>query len=130
MLEPRDIRKEWDRISGPLGKVLNGMDERPEDVYADCVHGDAHVYMAGEDGFVVLRKTENRFTGEGELVIWVASLFDSVDAGSAVEKYKDAMFEIARKAGCKRIVYRRTRGSLKAGGGWVKTMETYEIAVP
>lgn len=118
-------------VRGQLEAVMEGMDERPEDVYADCVHGMAHLYLAGEDGFVILRKSDNRFTGKPELTVWVASLFENSTGGHAMERYLANLTAIAKEAGCARIVFRTRRDGFGRllPEGWKRSLVTYELMV-
>lgn len=139
VLWPVPIRDHWTRVRPRLAEIMAGMDEWPEDVYSDCVNGDAHLYLADNEGFVVLRKTRNRFTGSNELIVWVASLFEDSQEPDAVARYLEALVVIARTSGCVKVEFRTrregferllTRSSAQRFGEWRKSLVTYELAVP
>jgi len=69
-----DIRKEWDWVSKGVQEILDGtpaLTYRAEDVYAECVNGQALLWITGE-GFVVTTVEVDRFTGDKTLLVWLA----------------------------------------------------------
>lgn len=117
MLEPTDIRRVWEKVLTGLWAIKRDMPVywRPEDVYAKCVNGSAHLYTAPE-GFVVLEKRTNAYTLEVELLVWIAY----GEGPGLMEKYQQQIEDIGRGVGAARLVmYSPRRGFEKrADMGW------------
>jgi len=116
MLEPYDIRQTWETVKCWLDIVADNQDWRSEDVYAACVAGNAALYMPDDDdeGLLILRVTENPFTGDKVLFIWVAYS----PLGDAQEKYSGDLESIAREAGCQWIEFESKRKGFSRRGEW------------
>jgi hypothetical protein len=103
-MRPADIRREWDRIKGHVADIL-GDDERPEEVYAECRSGKAHLYLC-DHGFVVLKRYVRDDTGEPEVLIWLGYGEGGKDLANL---YLPELEALARKAGAKSLAFRTRR---------------------
>jgi hypothetical protein len=95
-LQLTDIRKVWEAIRPGLAEIREEMraDWRLEDVYALCFLGKATLYTAAE-GFVILVRMTNEFTGEPYLYVMAC-----YGRGMVQERYWPDIEMIARQAGC------------------------------
>jgi hypothetical protein len=131
MITRADIRKEWPWIR-PLLERFSGRfttDWKPEDVYADCVHGKAFLYTAIEDrGFMVVKEFENRFTGEPLLHVWILCMEEDTPHG-AIAKYMPALHDLARQYGYKKVTMESPRRAWAKHPQWREGMTTYTYEV-
>lgn len=68
-----DIRDEWDWIRPALEELreqIPSLTYRPEDVYAECLYGNALLHVAPE-GFSISRVCTDEFTKERTLHFWI-----------------------------------------------------------
>lgn len=123
LLQPVDIREVWGEVRYGLEHVRQKTEApwRPEDIYAACVMGKAHVYL-GEPGFVVFQPQENKLTGAPELLVWVAY---SREVG-AVKEFQDAVDEVARSGGFAKLVMWSNRAGWERNDGWKAVATVYE----
>jgi len=102
MLEPRSIRKEWDRIKPGLEELKAKWPElctwRIEDVYADVLAEQAALYM-NEDGWAVCKLDTDQYSGKTDLFIWIAYSYEN-KRGGILEKYLPSFIEVAKHLGC------------------------------
>ena len=125
-LTPRDIREVWPGVRAGLDAVLeHGGDWRPEDVYAACVNGDAHLWMSDEGAFCVLQLQTNPFTRELELFIWAAW----TPGHGPLPAYFLQVREIAREAGATLMRMRSTRKGWTRIPYWTEDMTEYTSEV-
>ena len=127
MLTPANIREEWDSIKPALEKMRDkcGYQWRPEDIYADCVSGNAFLYTCNH-GFVVFNLVFNEFTCTKELNIWIAH---GVHHDSVITVYKDEIKAIAKEAQCEVVTFHTTRkgfDKLSEHYGWTLRDICYE----
>lgn len=96
MLEPKDIRACWEKIKPGLEQIRTEMeaDWRLEDIYSLCLYGKATLYTAPE-GFIILVRMENEFTGEPYLYAMACH-----GQGQVQDKYWPEIEAIARQARC------------------------------
>ena len=117
-IEAVDIRQVWDRVRDDIEQIrIDGdWDWKPEDVYAACVNGAAHIYMPDDDdyGFIVVQLTESPFSGEQGLFVWIAYSPD----GQAQEKFGHEVEALARGVGCSFITFKSKRKGFERRGGW------------
>ena len=94
-MELMDIRRVWERVRPGLEQVAReiGADWRPEDIYALCVNRQASLYTFPE-GFIVLSKPVNEFTGEPYLCVIVAFAPNA----PVQERYWDELVALDRKS--------------------------------
>jgi len=119
----KDIREVWDEIRPGLEQVRQKTEApwRAEDVYASCVVGAAFLY-AGEPGFVICQPDQNKLTGQGELLVWVAF---SVDRDS-VERFQPAVDALARENGFSKLTMWSNRPGWQKHHGWKQVAAVYE----
>ena len=80
MIEKQDIRMVWEKILPGIEKIhseLPWRDWRIEDIYAECLSGQAGVFTkAGEEdpgnSFFIARVNVNPSTGQRVLFLWIA----------------------------------------------------------
>ena len=100
-LRPRDIRETWDYLRPRVeqARLKGGGDWRPEDVYAACLSGAAHLWMCDEGAFCILQLERNTFTNDLELFVWVAW----TPGTHPLREYFEQVRGIARDAGAVRM---------------------------
>jgi hypothetical protein len=111
-LIPGDVRQHWDDILPGLLAVKAKVDVswRPEDVYAMCLIGKAHLYLC-KCGFVILQEEVDEHTLRRELLVWIAYGVDH-----AQNEHTNELIEMARRVGASRLkVMSPRRGFEKAG---------------
>ena len=101
-----DIREVWDTVKVGLEHVSKDTspDWRLEDVYAECVRGEAHILMdpaRTTTGFVILQSVRIPFQQAAKLLIWIA--YDPVEHSLAT--YCDELETLARNTGHKQIEF-------------------------
>ena len=101
-----DIREVWDTVKVGLEHVSKDTspDWRLEDVYAECVRGEAHILMdpaRTATGFVILQSVRIPFQSAAKLLIWIA--YDPVEHSLAT--YWDELETLARNTGHKQIEF-------------------------
>lgn len=100
------IEQNWDKIKDLVTTVIEGTRCRPEDIYAACRYGHAHLFMS-DDGFMILQEQTHVMDKAKVLYIWVAHRFDN--KVGLINEYKDEVLEIAKSIGAKRISFSTTR---------------------
>lgn len=127
-LQPVHVRDVWDQIKGAVAEILQGEDERPEDVYAALVHGEAHLYRSDE-GFIVLRAVKNSYTRRVDLVVWLAQSFVF---GVNREAYQRELERLAQVAGASRIIFHTQRNGWEKvlDERWLKKRVTFQMEIP
>lgn len=125
-LVPADVRVVWDQIKPGLHYVLGKTNApwRPEDVYHTLISGAAYLYV-GDSGFVILQPKADPFTGQSDLLVWIAYS----PKGDAAVCYQAALDDIAREAGFKKLVLWSNRPGWERVSGWTQTAAVYERAV-
>jgi hypothetical protein len=130
-LEPSDIRQCWDEVRPGLEQIKADMAKactwRLEDVYAECVKGDAVLYRT-EDGFAVCTLETDRFTGTSDLLIWIAYSYRPEKSG-LLTKYWPSFIEVAKHLGCKGIQTQSMHPALDSWGVMDKLYSTYRFEV-
>lgn len=118
-----DARAVWDEIRPGLEavKAKSHAPWRPEDVYAALLAGRAFLYL-GEPGFVIVEPKEDPFTGEGELLVWIAY---SREVG-AVERFQEAVDDLARTHGFTKLTLWSDRPGWEKTPGWQQVSAIYE----
>jgi|APCry1669192062_1035393.scaffolds.fasta_scaffold00042_6 hypothetical protein len=93
-LKPAYIRSCWPFVLDGLKEVkkLRGGTWRFEDVYADCVHKVAHLWLADE-GFVIFRPEVDDYSGQKILLVWMAWGQSDDDL---IDKYLPQIVDIAK----------------------------------
>lgn len=123
-LQPADVRTCWEDTVLPglwAVKAKTAAPWRPEDVYVSLVIGVAHLYV-GEPGFVIVQPKVDPFTGEPELLVWVAY---SVEQDS-VERFQAAVDDIARQGGFTKLTMWSNRPGWQKVEGWTQVSAVYE----
>ncbi len=102
MLEPSNIREEWDRIKPGLEELKLAYPElfnwRVEDVYAAVLAEQAALYIT-EDGFAICTLETDQYSSEKALHIWIA-YSPETQRGGILKKYLPSFIEVARHLGC------------------------------
>lgn len=103
-LEPCNIRDVWDKIKPGLEAIKAEWPAystwRVEDVYAAVIAEQAVLYDT-EDGFAICNLHTDQYTGDTDLVIWIAYAYRK--NSGAMMKYLPSFIEVARELGCKRV---------------------------
>ncbi|TAM30259.1 MAG: hypothetical protein EPN60_05295 [Nevskiaceae bacterium] len=124
-LNPADIRDHWDRIAPAVAECLLGDEDRPEDVYAACLYGHAHLYLAA-DGFVVFKKRRTRLGTE--LRVWCAHC---TGPAGALVRYRPDVERLAKEIGARAAVFESHRPGFDRAlpPGWKRVSAVYELEV-
>ena len=67
------VRDEWGWVKGGIEEILAEQPQltfRPEDVYAACLNGEAHLWVAPE-GFVITTTEVDEFTEAKTFFVWL-----------------------------------------------------------
>lgn len=122
-LIPADIREVWEQVLPGLTHVKTKTKARwrPEDVYVSCVVGTAYLYL-GEPGFVVVQPKEDPFTGERELLVWIAYS----NAQGSVATFQAAVDALALDHGFTKLTMWSNRPGWERVPGWEAVSMVYE----
>ena len=106
--EPRvtDIRREWYWVKKGIEEILAEQPQltfRPEDVYAECVNGNALLWVTYE-GFVITTSRKDTYTGDETFLFWIA--WAKQRGRKCVIKYLPFFEDKAREAGFKHVELR------------------------
>jgi hypothetical protein len=107
----------WDKIKPGLEAIKAEWPEvstwRVEDVYAAVLAEQAVIYDT-EDGFAICNIRTDPYTGQTDLLIWIAYAYENKRGGvmqkylpSFIEVAKDlgpSFIEVAKDLGCSRVV--------------------------
>jgi hypothetical protein len=123
--EPRlaDIRQEWAWVKEGIEEVLVEQPQltyRPEDIYAQCVNGDALLWVAPE-GFVVSSGFKDEFNDKSTFLIWIA--WAKQRGQNCAVKYYDFFAKNAAEAGYDKIETRTAVSQVERyllSDGWRK----------
>jgi len=106
MLVEAPVQQVWELILPGILSVredLPWQDWRPEDIYAACMAGEAHVLIREDanprDSFGVVKLRTDPVTGKRSLFLWIAWSKDVESAGKVIGDLDD----IARRSGCSSI---------------------------
>ena len=124
-IEPRlaDIRHEWTWVREGIEEVLLEQPQltfRPEDIYAQCVNGEALLWVAPE-GFVISSGLKDEFNDKSTFLLWIA--WARKRGQSCAVKYYDFLADNAAKAGYEKIETRTAVPQVEqylAAEGWRK----------
>jgi len=122
------IRDHWDWAKTGLEEIVvenPHLTFKPEDVYASCVNGQAHFWMAPE-GFVITTEEVDEFTEERTFFMWLA--WAKKRGQSCVIKYYPFFEQVAKDAGYKKIEVRTAEKALEPyllNQGWTKETVVY-----
>ena len=122
------IRLEWDWVKRGIEEILAEQTQltfRPEDVYAACLNGEAHLWVAPE-GFVITTAEVDEFTGAKTFLLWLA--WAKNRGQSCAIKYLPFFAELARENGFKNIETRTPIAALEdyfLAEGWKKDTVIY-----
>jgi len=123
-LHPADVRTCWEQDVLPglhWVKAKTNAPWRPEDVYVSLVTGVAHLYL-GESGFVIVQPKADIFTGEPELLVWVAYSRDL----NSVPRFQAAVDNLAREGGFTKLTMWSNRPGWQKAEGWTQVSAIYE----
>lgn len=123
-----DIEPYWDAIKESVSNIVRGTHAKPEDVYAACKYGHAHLFIS-EDVYIVFQEQNHPLDHEKELFIWIAERLNN--KVNIMHDYQEEVINIAKCVGAKRITFLTTRpGFLKAlPSGWRLRQTTYELEI-
>ncbi|WP_291812675.1 hypothetical protein [Limnobacter sp.] len=96
-----DIRTEWDWVGPALHELkeqIPSLTWRPEDVYAECLYGDALLHVALE-GFVITNVITDQYTKDRTLHFWICWAREL--GGNCVIKYLPFFRNVAQQLECK-----------------------------
>ena len=102
-----DIRKEWDWVKVGVKEILIDQPQltyRPEDVYAECVNGNATLFVLGKN-FAITTVYLDKYTDDKIFLGWLTWGKNIQNA----HKYVHFFEKIARDCGC---VYMEGRTSI------------------
>jgi hypothetical protein len=122
------IRDYWDWAKTGLEEILAENAQLtfiPEDVFASCVSGQAHFWVAPE-GFVITSREVDEFTNDQTFLFWLA--WAEERGQSCVIKYYSFFEQVARDAGYKKIEVRTAVNALEPyllTEGWTKETVVY-----
>ncbi len=122
------IRSHWDWVKVGITEILEQNPQltfRLEDVYAACVAGNAHLWIADE-GFVVTTSETDEFTEEKTFLIWLAWAKEL--GNNCVLKYYPFFSKAAKEAGFKKIEVRTAVNAMEKyllKEGWQKDTVVY-----
>jgi len=131
MLVEAPVQQVWESILPGILSVredLPWQDWRPEDIYAACMSGEAHVLIRDDadpkDSFLIAKMVTDSASGRRSLFLWIAWSEDVDSAGKVIGGLDD----IAYRSGCSSIQF--STGSQKLveyakGFGFDKVM--YEV---
>lgn len=98
-----DIRDEWDWVQPALVELkeqIPSLTWRPEDVYAECLYGQALLHVASE-GFVITNVITDQYTKERTLHFWICWAKEL--GGHNVINYLPFFENVAQQLECKRL---------------------------
>jgi len=106
--EPRvtEIRREWYWVKKGIEEILAEQPQltfRPEDVYAECVNGNALLWVTYE-GFVITTSRKDTFSGDETFLFWIA--WAKQRGRNCVIKHLPFFENKAREAGFKYVELR------------------------
>lgn len=122
------VREEWVWVKRGIEEILAEQPQltfRPEDVYAACLNGEAHLWVAPE-GFVITTAEVDEFTGAKTFLLWLA--WAKNRGQSCAIKYFPFFAELARENGFKNIETRTPIPALEdyfLAEGWKKDTVIY-----
>jgi len=122
------VREEWVWVKRGIEEILAEQPQltfRPEDVYAACLNGEAHLWVAPE-GFVITTAEVDEFTGAKTFLLWLA--WAKNRGQSCAIKYLPFFAELARENGFKNIETRTPIAALEdyfLAEGWKKDTVIY-----
>ena len=122
------VREEWVWVKRGVEEILAEQPQltfRPEDVYAACLNGEAHLWVAPE-GFVITTAEVDEFTGAKTFLLWLA--WAKNRGQSCAIKYLPFFAELARENGFKNIETRTPVTALEnyfLAEGWKKDTVIY-----
>jgi|13_taG_2_1085334.scaffolds.fasta_scaffold00355_6 hypothetical protein len=122
------IREEWDWVKCGIEEILAEQAQltfRPEDVYAACLNGEAHLWVASE-GFVITTAEVDEFTGAKTFLVWLA--WAKKRGASCVIKYYSFFAQVAKDSGFSNIEVRTPVTAMEdylLAEGWKKDTVIY-----
>lgn len=123
-----NVRQEWIWVKRGVEEILAEQAQLtyiPEDVYAACLNGDAHLWVAPE-GFVVSTEERDEFTGARTFLIWLAWAKDRGQCCAI--KYYPFFARVAKQHGFNKIETRTPIPALEdyfLAEGWQKDTVVY-----
>ena len=98
-----DIREEWDWVRPALEELreqIPSLTYRPEDVYAECLYGNALLHVAPE-GFVITNVITDQYTKERTLHFWIC--WAKKLGGGNVINYLPFFENVAKQLECTKL---------------------------
>ncbi len=121
-----DVRDYWQQIKPHVEEILKGYDDIPEEVYAACRGGYAHLFMGEDDvGFTILKETL-----EGtrkNLFLWISYKKQESNSTDGMS-YLEDIEQIAKQIGAKSMTFRTKRRGFERvlGSDWRVGFIEYE----
>ena len=123
-----DIRDEWDWVRPGLLQIKEEtptLTFRPEDIYAECLYGNALLYIAPY-WFAITTVLVDQYTKDRTLHFWVC--WAKEKGGKTVLKYLPFFRKVAQELECKFFEVGTAVEELDPylkTNGWILTMSTY-----
>lgn len=123
-----DVRSEWDWVKVGIEEILAEQPQltfRPEDVYAECLSGDAVLWVAPE-GFCISTKLFDQYTGGYTFFLWLG--WAKTRGENCAVKYMPFFCQFAKENGFKHIETRTPISALEeyfTSEGWNKDTVIY-----
>jgi hypothetical protein len=130
---PQELRAAWKQIKPAVQDIWAACGEPwlVEDVYAALVTGAAQLWRRPDgSGWVVLKITQEPYSGEPMLLVWLA--WSAPGTEEVVAANAGQVREIARAAGVKRLVFESPRRGWERRGpalGWRAVYTHFEMEV-
>jgi hypothetical protein len=130
-LQLADIRREWDRLKPHIERLHARIkpEWRPEDVFAECAHQKAFLYLS-EEGFLIVQPITDAYSLEQYMHVWIGLSYDGRIGEGMALRYSKELEELARANGYRRITFESPRAGwlrrLKPLSGWGVRSVIYE----
>ena len=126
-----DVRLEWDWVKPQIENILSEqpyLTYRPEDVYANCINGNAILLTVGKTKFVVVETLTDNFTHTKTLNIWLAWVSPEHKSQTNTALHLPFFENMARDFGCSYLecsTDKPSLGRLYTSIGWKLKTQVY-----
>ena len=129
-LEPSNLREVWPAMRPCLIEMKRLWPALGswyiEDVYVSIATEESVVYMT-EDGFAVCMPSQDEYSGETDLFIWLAYSFEK--GGNMIGKYLPSFIEVARSLGYRAVTTRSNHPALAKIPELVPVYTEYRVLI-